>query len=114
MAASVEPRASVTPRSMFLTVISLIPAALANSACFQPTKARAARICRPLITGRDEHGHFCKPGDPTEIVARFGMFIATRKDMAETVHILGTARGCYVELPQGRNLDRRFFRWMAK
>jgi hypothetical protein len=64
-------------------------------------------------SGHDEHGRFCKPGDPSEIVVCFGGLICSRKDM-ERVHILGTARGCYVELPQGRNQDREFFQWVTR
>jgi hypothetical protein len=49
MAASVLDLGSLAPRSIFLIEISEMPDATANSACFHPISARAARICPAVI-----------------------------------------------------------------
>src|SRR6516165_6884014 len=49
MAFRVEPRESTTPRSAFLIETSEMLAAAASSRCFQPRRARPARICFPEI-----------------------------------------------------------------
>src|SRR5215831_19172920 len=49
MAFRVEPRESTTSRSAFLIETSETLAAAASSRCFQPRRARAARICLPEI-----------------------------------------------------------------
>lgn len=49
MASRVDARGSVAPRSIFFTDISDTPDALARSVCFQPIRARAARIWAGVI-----------------------------------------------------------------